>query len=247
MTKAFVLHSGGLDSSVALSMAVMNHGADKVTSVSVDYGQRHRKEMMYADMLCAAISQEIERVTLRIEDMPKSMLTDRHVEVPNVSYAELPSGVSPTYVPFRNGQLLSKVAALASMYDGQSVIYCGMHAEDAERDAYPDCTLHFIGAMSAAIYIGTYHKVRVNAPFLSMSKADIVSLGDELGVPFEMTWSCYKGEDLHCGTCPTCRSRIDAFKIAEVYDPTTYASDMDQAIKNVGEGKPSGLSDDISF
>src|SRR3990172_1615829 len=99
MTKAFVLHSGGLDSTTALFLARKEHGSENVLSVSVDYNQRHRKEIDQANKICELFG--IGRAVLKIEDMPISMLTDASASVPNVSYADLPEGVSPTYVPFR--------------------------------------------------------------------------------------------------------------------------------------------------
>jgi 7-cyano-7-deazaguanine synthase len=102
-------------------------------------------------------------------------------------------------------------------------IFFGAHAEDAANWAYPDCTPEFIGAMANAIYVGTYYTVRLYTPIMWMSKAEVVRWGNELQVPFDMTWSCYKGGDLQCGECPTCISRHNAFLDAGIPDPTTYA------------------------
>lgn len=220
--KAFALLSGGLDSTVALARAVHEFGRTMTEAVSVDYGQRHVKELLCAKQIADYYS--IPHRVLTIEDMPKSMLTDKDAPIPNMSYGDLPEGVSPTYVPFRNGQLLGKITALASMYEGPAVIFAGMHAEDAARDAYPDCNMAFLGAMAAAIYIGTYHKVRLNVPFVSMTKAEIVLQGEVLDAPLHLTWSCYAGGAYHCGTCPTCRARKDAFDTAKISDPTVYAA-----------------------
>lgn len=228
-TKAFCLLSGGLDSTVAMAVAINQFGASNVIAVSVDYGQRHITELDHAKQVCDYYNIKHEIMT--ITDMPASMLTDESAEVPNASYADLPEGVSPTYVPFRNGQLLSKIAARASTYEGPSVIFAGMHAEDAERDAYPDCTMHFLGAMAAAIYIGTYHKVRLNTPLVSMFKHEIVSLGARLNAPLSLTWSCYKGGMYHCGTCPTCRARREAFDAAGVYDHVVYEDQLTADMK----------------
>jgi len=221
-TKVFALLSGGLDSTVALARAVDEFGFQHVEAVSVNYGQRHVKELDSARAVCNYY--DIPHHIMEITDMPSSMLTDSSRAIPNASYADLPEGVSPTYVPFRNGQLLSKIAAKASMYEGNSVIFAGMHAEDAARDAYPDCNFQFLGAMAAAIYIGTYHKVRCNFPLVSMYKHEIVRMGYALQAPLQHTWSCYAGGVLHCGTCPTCRARKKAFQKAGVFDPTTYAA-----------------------
>jgi 7-cyano-7-deazaguanine synthase len=230
-TKAFVLLSGGIDSSTCLAIAIAAHGAENVTPVSVDYRQRHRRELHAAQDVCKHYGIGMQHQLFTIDDIPQSLLTDPTKEVPNVSYSEL-KGVSPSYVPFRNGQLLSKIAALAASRVAQpnedhgdtGEIYIGTHAEDAAGDAYPDCRLDFIGAMGAAIYIGTYHKVRLRAPLIEMSKVQIIQEGAFLGVPYHLTWSCYKGEALHCGTCPTCRARKDGFRHANIADPTKYAA-----------------------
>jgi 7-cyano-7-deazaguanine synthase len=103
-----------------------------------------------------------------------------------------------------------------------ATIYIGVHADDGVNWAYPDCTPEFIGAMANAIYIGTYHKVRIRAPLQYDAKPDVVAKGNQLGVDFKNTWSCYKGEGIHCGTCPTCRSRKEAFELTGIPDPTEY-------------------------
>lgn len=222
--KAFVSLSGGIDSTTALMIAIANHGAQRVKAVSLDYGQRHRRELEQATRICTRLGVNHEIIAL--PNIPKSMLTDEFSEVPAVSYADLSPGVSPTYVPFRNGLMLATLAAMASPPVGSldnAHIYFGAHAEDAANDAYPDCRLDFIGTMGAAIYIGSYHRVRLHAPLIEMTKAEVVTKGFSLGAPYHLTWSCYKGEDLHCGVCPTCRARKEAFAIAGVEDPTVYA------------------------
>lgn len=227
MTKAFVLLSGGIDSSTALAVAIRDHGHDAVTAISIDYGQRHSRELTAGRNVCHAL--DVAREVHEMPGFPKSMLTDEHAAIPNMSYADI-TGVSPTYVPFRNGQLLSKIAAIAASRVSQpnevggetAEIYFGAHAEDAAGDAYPDCRLDFVGAIGAAIYIGTYHKVRLRAPLIEMRKDEIVLLGRGLAVPYGLTWSCYAGEDLHCGVCPTCRARKDGFAKAGIFDPTIY-------------------------
>jgi len=227
MTKAFVLLSGGVDSSTCLGIAVAAHGKENVTAISIDYGQRHKKEIECAENVAKYFG--VLHETHTIQGIPKSMLTDPNQAIPDCSYSDI-KGVSPTYVPFRNGQLLSKIAGIAASRVSQpnevggetGIIYIGTHAEDAENDAYPDCRADFVGAMGAAIYIGTYHKVRVRAPLIELTKAQVVEWGYGLGVPYELTWSCYAGGDVHCGTCPTCRARKAAFEEAAVTDPTEY-------------------------
>ena len=231
--RAFCLLSGGIDSSTVLAMAVQRHGAANVQALSVDYGQRHRRELNAACMLAEHF--KVKHDLMVIEDMPRTALTDHDIDIPRVAYSDI-KGVSPSYVPFRNGQFLSKAAARASAWcaegakgsdysnDRSATIYIGTHAEDAAGDAYPDCRLDFIGAMGAAIYIGTYHKVRVAAPLIAMFKPDIILAGQALQVPWLFTWSCYLGGHLHCGTCPTCRARREGFALAKIKDPTQYES-----------------------
>ncbi len=223
MGKAFVLHSGGIDSTTCLYIALNQFAGEDVVAVSVDYGQRHIKEIAQS----RTITQNLgcEHMTIRLGAQPESMLTNPHQEIPNASYSEL-AGVSPTYVPFRNGQLLSYIAGIAHAKGGSgSEVFFGAHAEDAAGWAYPDCTPEFIGAMANAIYIGTYTQVRLVTPLQWLMKPDVIKLGNTLGVDYAPTWSCYAGGKLHCGTCPTCRSRRDGFIAAGVPDPTEYASD----------------------
>jgi len=240
--KQFVLLSGGLDSTTALYYArsmppkEFRGEMDKrepVEAVSIDYGQRHAKELHAAGLICRQMGIKHHIIKLPSDLLGGVMLTDKTAELPNVSYADLPPGISPTYVPFRNGLMLSLLAAYAQkwvMGEGKplpehryATIYFGAHAEDAENDAYPDCSVDFFEYMSKAINEGTYGDVNFEAPLIKMFKKDIVALGMKLGVPFDYTWSCYKGERLHCGTCPTCRARKEAFIAAGAVDPTEYA------------------------
>ena len=229
--RAFILLSGGLDSTTALYIAMNEaHWSGSVEGVSIDYGQRHKKEIEYAARICAGLN--IRHSVLKMPDLlADSMLTDGSVNIPNVTYDQI-KGMSPTYVPFRNGLMLSMLAAHAQKWtmdkDENEVleagIYFGAHAEDAANWAYPDCTPEFIGAMANAIFIGSYQSVRLYAPLMHMVKTDIVLLGQGLRVPFVNTWSCYAGGELHCGSCPTCHARHQAFKAAGIVDPTPYAT-----------------------
>lgn len=217
-THALVLHSGGMDSTTCLAIARDTY--DEVTTLGVDYGQRHIKELDQARKIQKQYA--VEHIYIKLPDIPKSMLTDTNIKVPDISYDEI-EGISPTYVPFRNGQLLSAAAGIAQANDIDAIFF-GAHSEDAANWAYPDCTPEFIGAMANAIYIGTYQKTRLVTPLMWLDKADIVKLGTQYGVPWNLTWSCYRGEEHHCGVCPTCRSRKEAFLAAGVIDPTTYSA-----------------------
>ena len=238
---AVVLLSGGMDSTTCLYHAVNERDKgvyDDVLALSINYGQRHKKELDYAKVSCQKLKVPFKIVQVQ-GVFPSSMLTDKNRDIPDVSYDEI-SGVSPTYVPYRNGTLLSVATAftvgasedweekneryLSSYPDRvEHALFYGAHAEDAANWAYPDCTPEFNGAVANAIYIGTYHKVRLHTPLQWMTKDRIVRYGEELGVDWRDTWSCYDGGDLHCGKCPTCRARKDAFRKAGVTDPTEYA------------------------
>jgi len=237
--KQFVLLSGGLDSTTVLyhAMATWPHGSGNnderfaVEAVSIDYGQRHSIEMQRAKAITGFTG--VRHVILKMPDLLGGSMLTSNAPIPDVSYADLPHGVSPTYVPFRNGLMLSMLAAHAQKWvSGEAsaatsnrlaTIYIGAHSEDAERDAYPDCSPPFLAAMGEAISIGTYGTVNLEAPLSGLTKAQVVQMGAKLGVPFASTWSCYKGGDLHCGVCPTCRARKEAFSKAGVTDPTQYA------------------------
>ncbi|KKN75305.1 hypothetical protein LCGC14_0381570 [marine sediment metagenome] len=224
MTKALVLLSGGMDSATCLALAKSEN--ETVRGLSLSYGQKHVREVDYAIELAKHFNCGVEVLELpKIFQGASSSLVDDGVEMPQMSYEELAEakGPSKTYVPQRNMNFLA-VASSIALIDGADYIYFGAHADDAHNWAYPDCTPEFIGAMANAIYVGSYFKTRLRTPFMWFSKADIAALGDLLKVPFEKTWSCYEGGELHCGTCPTCVSRIEAFGIAGVVDPTQYES-----------------------
>lgn len=218
--KAVVLLSGGMDSAVALAVA-MKECDGWVTALSFSYGQRHVKELLAASEL--AQHYDIPHFIYTVEIPKAGSVLMGEGAMPQMTYEELQKeeGPSPTYVPFRNGTFLSLATAYALDLDAQ-LIYAAMHADDGHNWAYPDCTPEFVGAMQNAIYVGTYHKVRLRAPFVYSTKAQIAMTGNLLKTPFHLTWSCYEGRTLHCGTCPTCVSRIEAFKIAGVNDPTNY-------------------------
>ena len=127
-------------------------------------------------------------------------------------------GPVSTYVPFRNGLFLSSAASMALSL-GCSVVYYGAHHDDWAGNAYPDCSLEFVEAMNRAIVEGTGGELRLEAPFVTWSKADIVREGLALGVPYELTWSCYEGGEAPCGRCATCLDRAAAFAANGVEDP----------------------------
>ncbi len=222
--KALVLVSGGLDSTTCLGLAVKKYGKENVVALSVYYGQKHDKEITSAKKVTEYYDVEWLQLDLSkmFEYSDCSLLSHSEKEIPKESYAkqlEKTNGTPvSTYVPFRNGLFLSSAAAIA-LSKGCSYIYYGAHSDDAAGNAYPDCSDAFNKAMHDAVYIGSGNQLQIEAPFVNMTKADVVKLGLELNVPYELTWSCYEGGDKPCGVCGTCIDRQAAFEKNGVMDP----------------------------
>ena len=222
--KALVLFSGGVDSSTCLAMAVKNYGAENVAALSVSYGQKHTKEISAANAVAEYYGVEHLKIDLSLifEYSDCSLLSHSEDEIPHESYAEQleKTDGSPvsTYVPFRNGLFISATASVA-ISRGCGVIFYGAHADDSAGNAYPDCSAEFNEAMNKAVWEGSGKQVKIEAPFVGMSKSQVVKIGLELGVPYELTWSCYEGGEVPCGVCGTCRDRIAAFEANGVKDP----------------------------
>lgn len=222
--RAMVLASGGIDSTTCLGMAVEKYGREQVIALSVSYGQKHDKELQASRDV--ADYYGVEHMSL---DLAKifaysdcSLLKHSDQEIPEEAYGEQLKKTEgkpvSTYVPFRNGLFLSSAASLA-LSRGCSVIYYGAHADDAAGNAYPDCSSEFNRAISDAIFIGSGGQLRVEAPFVGLTKGEVVEKGLELHVPYHLTWSCYEGKDKPCGVCGTCIDRAEAFRINGVPDP----------------------------
>jgi preQ(0) biosynthesis protein QueC len=224
MMEALVLFSGGLDSSTCLALAVKKHGAENVTALSVYYGQKHDKEIQASDRIAEyyGVAHRKLDLTTIFADSDCSLLKSSHDEIPKETYAQQLSGSDgkpvSTYVPFRNGLFLSSAASIGLSL-GCKVIYYGAHSDDAAGNAYPDCSDKFNNAMNEAIFTGSGEQIKIEAPFVGMTKADVVRMGAELKVPFELTWSCYEGGDKPCGVCGTCRDRAAAFAANGLIDP----------------------------
>jgi len=215
--KALVLSSGGVDSTTALALAVSRYGKDNVIALSVSYGQKHDKEIQAAKAVSAFYG--VEQLFLDLSKIFQysncSLLQQSTEEIPEESYAmqiEKTEGEKPvsTYVPFRNGLFLSSAASIALSKDCSVILY-GAHADDSAGFAYPDCSPMFNDAMNQAIFEGSGHQLKVEAPFVNMTKAEVVKMGLELNAPYELTWSCYEGKDVPCGKCGTCIDRAAAF------------------------------------
>ena len=222
--KALVLFSGGVDSTTCLGLAVSRCGKENVTALSVRYGQKHEKEIEAAKKIAAYYGVELMELDLTpiFGYSNSSRLKQSECEIPKESYAEQIShtGGRPvsTYVPFRNGLFLASAASIALSRECSVILY-GAHGDDAAGNAYPDCSQAFQDAMNRAVIEGSGHLLRIEAPFVGLTKADVVKKGLELGVPYEMTWSCYEGGERPCGVCGTCIDRAKAFAANGVRDP----------------------------
>ena len=235
MRKAIVLNSGGVDSTTCVGIAVDELGYENVSTASVFYGQKHDKELECAKKISE--HYKVNHYEIDLSDVLKHsncpLLANSTEEIAHESYAEQIAhngeGMVRTYVPFRNGLMLSAVASLAtSLYPEDDVdIYLGAHADDAAGRAYADCSEEFTSTMASAIEIGTYGKVHLKAPLVNMTKTQVVETGLKLNVPYELTWSCYEGGEKQCGTCGTCIDRRQAFENNGTIDPVGYANDKE--------------------
>lgn len=215
--KAVVLLSGGMDSVTALYHTRQTHKV--LYALGFDYGSKHnQKELPLARMHCEKLGVEFRTVQLPfINELFSSALLQSGEAVPDGHYEE--SIMKKTVVPFRNGIMLSIAAGFAESKEAHSLVIA---AHSGDHAIYPDCRSGFMDAMAEAVRLGTYAGIRIDRPFIDMNKADIAKRGSELEVDFSKTWSCYKGGDIHCGTCGTCVERREAFLQAGVPDPTAY-------------------------
>lgn len=219
MTRTLVLLSGGMDSTAALYWARREH--EVAGAVSFDYGSKHNtREIAHARWHCEKLGVPHEVVALPfVNELFTSDLLQSGGEVPEGHYAD--ANMRRTVVPFRNGIMLAIACGLAESRGAQALVIAA-HAGD--HAIYPDCREDFMQALGAAMKAGTYEQVELLRPFIHLDKTAIARLGHDLGVDFGMTWSCYKGGELHCGRCGTCVERRESFLQAGLPDPTLYAS-----------------------
>lgn len=222
-----VLHSGGLDSTTLVQLARSEAAA--VQTVSFFYGQRHMHELEASKRLATLWKlQHIEFDILSafnpIRRASSSALL-YHSDVPEGHYAQ--ENMVQTIVPNRN-MIMASLAIGYAQAIGYEYVGLAVHAGD--HFIYPDCRPEFVSALGNASLAATDGAVKIYAPFLNVSKTDIVRLGSDLQVPFELTYSCYQGNDKHCGVCGTCTERIESFRNAGVEDPTQYEN-LEKGIK----------------
>lgn len=214
--RGVLILSGGVDSTTLL-YRLLREGYE-VDALTFNYAQRHKKEIDCAEAIARKLS-----VPHKVIDLSSlaSLLGDSALlggnEVPSCHYTE--ESAKKTVVPNRNMIMLSIAAGYAEAHEIPEIFYAA-HKNDST--IYPDCRPEFVEALRPAIRLGTaWHPVELRAPFVDMTKAQIIRMGLDLGVPYEMTWSCYRGGNRPCRTCPTCIEREEAFLINGMKDPLT--------------------------
>lgn len=217
---AVILVSGGMDS--AVTAAIAHAESSEIAFLHISYGQRTESRERQAFNDVADFYDVEKRLDVSIEHLAKiggSSLTDTAIEV---TEADLESKEIPTsYVPFRNANMLAIATSWAEVL-GADAIYVGAVAEDSS--GYPDCRPEFYEAFQKTIDTGTRPETRIEikTPIIHLSKAEIVKKGIELKAPLHLTWSCYRNEDLACGTCDSCALRLRGFERAGMIDPIHY-------------------------
>jgi 7-cyano-7-deazaguanine synthase len=219
-SRAVVLLSGGMDSSVCAALAVRDHEA---AAVHISYGQRtEERERQSFLAICQRLNIR-DRLMVRNEALRAiggSALTDESIVVPD--FENVAQSVPVTYVPFRNAHFLSVAVSWAEVL-GAEKVYIG--AVEPDSSGYPDCRPAYYAAFNEVVKAGTKDgRIRIVTPLIAMRKAEIVRLGLELGAPFDLTWSCYSREDRACGVCDSCVLRLRAFEAAGSQDPIPYVA-----------------------
>ena len=215
MKDSVIVVSGGMD-----SITLLYEKKDEIAlGISFDYGSNHNhNELPLAALHCQRLG--IAHVIIPLGFMHqyfKSSLLESGASIPDGSYDE--ENMKSTVVPFRNGVMLAVAAGIAES-NGLTKVLIANHGGD--HTIYPDCRPEFIAAMDAAVEAGTFANVHVAAPYTNISKADIARRGKSLRIDYAETWSCYKGGDVHCGTCGTCVERKEALREAGITDNTKY-------------------------
>lgn len=214
--KAIIVASGGMDSATAAYQYA--HRGYELHLVGFDYGQRHVKELSALMQVGGRLGAPVSIIDLKSlgEFLGRNSLTSDHT-VPDGHYRE--ETMRQTVVPNRNAIMINIAAGIAQAENAERVV-TGVHSGD--HYIYPDCRPQFVRALGESISFATEGAVGLDAPFLHLTKADIVKEGARLNLPYEITWSCYKGGAQHCGTCGTCFERKESFNVAGVPDPTNY-------------------------
>jgi len=222
--RCVVCLSGGMDSSVCAALAVRDFGAEAVAALHISYGQRtEAREQASFLGICERLGI-LQRLVVRtpfFRAIGGSALTDQRIAVPEAG-PEIGAEIPVTYVPFRNAHFLSAATSWAEVL-GAERIYIGAVQQDSS--GYPDCRPEFYQAFNQVIRTGTKEgRIQIETPLIALRKSEIVTLGLELGAPFDLTWSCYRRDDQACGSCDSCVLRLRAFAAAGASDPIPYLS-----------------------
>lgn len=218
--RTVAIFSGGLDSTVMLHHLL--DAGDEVLALSINYGQRHRRELQHAERIAGSLGLrwELADISSVCRLLSGSSLTSPELPVPHGHYAD--ESMKQTVVPNRNMIMLAIAGGWAISAQADRVAY-GAHTGD--HTIYPDCRPEFAAAMNTALGLADWRRIELVCPFLAMTKTDIVRRGAELKVDFTQTWSCYEGGEVHCGRCGTCFERKEAFAQAGIEDPTVYVAE----------------------
>lgn len=216
MSRVLVLLSGGLDSAVLATF--FKKGGHEVSALSIVYGQKHIREVESAEAVARALG--IEQISIQIPHYlfkESALSAQSKIPVPEGEYS---LGVIPqTEVPGRNLLFISLAAAVAA---SKEISRVGIAVHSGDHPVYSDCCPEFVASARSSLSLGFSTPMELEAPFLKLKKPQIVAIGDLMKAPMELTWSCYRGGDKHCGVCPTCLERKQAFIEAKVSDPTIY-------------------------
>ncbi len=212
-----LLLSGGLDSTTLAVWIKEHHHGESVKAYTFLYGQKHAVELEAARTVAAAVG--MEHFVIELPPIRGSALTDADEALPEGRDLASITGVAPSYVPARNLLFLANMASLQDA-SGPGVLWLGVHHDD--HTGYPDCRPEFIEAANEVVRLGTQYALKVQAPFVRWSKADVIRWGLDHGVPYELTHSCYQGRRPACGVCDTCQARLTAFRSAGADDPIPY-------------------------
>ncbi|MDC0979973.1 7-cyano-7-deazaguanine synthase QueC [bacterium] len=217
MTKIIVVYSGGLDSFTLLNEAIRS-GKD-VSALSFDYGQKHNKELHFVEKFCAqeSIDSKIVNVSSIKELFQGSSLTDE-IDIPKGHYED--DSMKSTVVPNRNMILISLALGYAVTKKAEEVWF-GAHAGD--HAIYPDCRPEFVEKMDAVARIANYSPIAIKAPYIAMSKTEILAIGLNMQLDYGLTWTCYEGKELACGSCGACHERLESFAANNIIDPIKYS------------------------
>jgi 7-cyano-7-deazaguanine synthase len=224
MSKAVVVYSSGMDSTVLLHQAFKLH--DDVYVLTFDYGQRHKKEIDIAMSICHPKIKDHKLIDLKFfRDLaPTSALTSDSIDVPRMK--DIIGEAQPvSYVNNRNMMFLSIACSYAEAVKASDVYYGAVAVDNLS--GYWDCTGEFVESLNNCLSLNRMNRIQIQAPLLYKTKKDIIEMGIELGVQFEHTWTCYEGKKESCGTCSSCAARIAGFKKAGYIDPLLYSTEID--------------------